>query len=262
MALFDALEPVLDMPIHARAHLLRNHREHGVYNGTEITRRDQMDDLLHGCGIIEVGFRAGVVEIDTPEFAARLLTVLQDPAVRDYSENHYPLRLPRHLRSRLERRSVGDDLPPQTAWFARLLSLDRSFQDSQLDRFLRLIDWFNYSGLNFHNLRETARERAALLDAVATPRDDRTATQEALAGLERFLFFCRDLHHLMDAAATPDLAQSAFDLYRYWFDTRRDELQEVVDNALTALAVDDEAVLEDLPERRRLDALFQRAAET
>lgn len=125
-----------------------------------------------------------------------------------------------------------------------------------------MVDDFWFEGLGFDDLKSAAGNRDAIIAAVTTPRADRNTLQEALAGLERFLLFCRDLDELL-ATGNPIAAEAAFDLYRYWFDIRHGELAEVVDSALSALlAADVTNYTQQLPERTSLAALFERAKRT
>lgn len=252
---------VLERRTEGREKLLRHHRNGEVVRTCEIDLRAEMDQLLHGCSILEVGFRAGMLDDFDGRCQRTLYPYLIDSSVRRYFEYRYPLRLPAKLRERIERGKVRSEEPREPAWFARLLRLDASFRDPGLDRFLSVVDDFEYGDLNFDSLRELARDRDLLLDAVATPRFDRSPEKEALAGLERFLFFCRDLNNVIETAPSPSLTTAAFYLYRYWFRIRSGRLEEVVSSALSSLN-ESAGDIDALPERNSLHDLFERAQAT
>jgi hypothetical protein len=256
--LLTALRPVVAMPPEQLDWLLRHHRTGSIRGKFEIQRRDAVDNLLHACGILEVGFQAGAVAVAEGSFMVELASVLRIEQVRAYYIERYPLALPSKLLLRIDVQDLQPEASYLGSWFAELLNLDATFRDGQLATFLRIVDGFHYGIVNFGHVRALARGKDALIKAITKPRADRSRAEEALAGIERFLLFCDDLLQLLTEAGDPVLEDAAFQLYRYWFVARRSALAEVVDDALTAL-MSSSALLsdrEELPEEMALKALF------
>lgn len=256
--LLRAITPIMQVTARKRDRLLRHHRDETVDDDDEMDLRAEMDLFLHSCSMLEVGFKAGVLADPNGRSIELLRPVLADEAVAAYyGPKRYPLVLPSEFLKRLDSKELTPDEPYEPAWFAKLVALNDRFRDPQLDDFLMLVDSFEIDDFDFSDLKAVAGSRKAIVTALVTRHDDREIEQRALVGLERFLFFSGDLAELMAGAPAGDLEDAAFNLYRYWFQSRRrSNLAGVVDDALAALSG---GPVERLPERRELQSLFERA---
>jgi hypothetical protein len=241
--------------------LLRHHSQGEVNDRREIYLRETLDNLLSGCGVLEVGFLAGALVDEEQRCKIRLAPLLQLPWVRAYYLARYPLPLPPRFLSRIEHGGTVPEGASRATWFASLLSLDSGFRDGKLKQFLRIVDGFHVRGVTFKRLKSHVEKSDSILEAVTTPREMRTPMQECVAGLERFLLFCSDLCEVLDNVSDAHaLRDATYDLYRYWFAVRKETLMDVVNSALSKLE-DGEAIERDhsLPERAALQRLFEMA---
>jgi hypothetical protein len=258
--LLKAIAPIMRLSPKKRDRLLRDYRVAPFDDDDEMDLREKLDFFLHGCSVLEVGFKAGVLSDPEDRCLKELRPVLSDPQVQLYfGPDRYPLVLPGELLARLTTKGAQPEDRFEPAWFGKLLAMNDRFRDPQLDDFLSLVDSFWIEGFHFQKLRKIATDRDAIVKALITPQADRKIDQRALVGLERFLFFCADLVDIIAEAPRADLGDAAFNLYRYWFsDAVSDNVDEVVEGALNALA--DGGSLARLPERKALRNLFARAA--
>ena len=120
------------------------------------------------------------------------------------------------------------------------------------------MDGFWIEDVTYSSLTKAVKKAKVVLKAVTTPQDERSILQDAIAGLERFIMFAEDLIDQIEAAPSAELGTSQLDLYRYWFLEPRDNLRQVVDDALNALN-GEEFRKRDLPVAGVLDKLFEQA---
>lgn len=246
--------------------LLRDYNVDPVTNPWEINFRIALDEVLHACGIIEIGLDIGVLD-DTKKFGKKhILPLLQLPEMRAYYEEYYPIPLPTLYRHRLEnqgklsKRKSGAGRQ-SLLWFSRLLEADRLFRDVRLEELLWIVDGYWLEGFNFQALRQYAKKQKNVIDAVSTPQSRRSVEQRVLVGVERFLLFCSDLRRLLTTSESDKVSSKTFDLYRYWFRARSGELGEVCDIVLGHIGKST-GPMTGHPERRDVEAMFNRARST
>ncbi|MGO6788700.1 hypothetical protein ACCS70_18765 [Rhizobium ruizarguesonis] len=207
-------------------HLLRHHDQEPVTDEREIMTRAELDSLLHGLSVIEIGCLAGVLP-EHPAVAEAVTALLRLPEVSNYFTQHYPLTLPAKLLERVwegSRRSTD----PDPYWFGRLLALDGTFSRSAMRYFLMFVDGFWFEEINFGHLSRSLQSHESCLRAIATPHRERTALQKGIAGTEQFLIFCDDLVSLREETAHDALRESLLELYRYWFRIRSTRLLDIL----------------------------------
>jgi hypothetical protein len=259
--LLAAFEPVGALEPSERGELLHRYRIGYIIHSDEFRRRDQLDDLLHACGVLEVGFAAGVLADPEGRCQEALAPVLTMPEVRNYSLGAGPFPLIARLSQRIASGDLMPNVEARADWFAALLGVDSALREDDLRALLTIVARYEYDGANFGDLKRLARDRDALLEAVTTPDEDRSRTQQALAGLERFLFFCDDLENLLGQADDAWLEQLTFQLFSRAFTASPTALPGLIDDALSALSGEQEFQLSAAgPERQALENLVLRAA--
>lgn len=254
------LAPVAQMAANDRSRLLRHHETADIDSEIEIHYRQRLDKLLHLCGILEAGWCSGALAFPDPPIPAELDAILSLPEVCTYFQNTYPLA---HMERFLERIHAKRVTPFyfEPTWFAALLRLDANIRDKKMVDLLLIVDGYWSGEINFRSLVTAVQQREVIIEAITTPRDLRSPLQLAIAGLEAFLLFCDDLQELLDRVESKkELQEAAFDLYRYWFLVRGEELKSILKKAIAALSDfnDDEAEARLLTPGA-IDLLFARA---
>lgn len=215
------------------AWLLRHHSEREVNEPEEIHQRDDVDDLLSFCGLVELASMSGLgprrpsgAIID--EIAARLRL---EP-VKLYYERHYPLLLPPLFLGRVEghRRYVEEDTRVASSLFLRFASLCEPLaNDSDVRRFTRLLDDFTLrGGFRRDDLFAVIDDLAAFMDHITRSPDQANALSSACRGFLRFAVFGIDFLRLLEESdACPRLRVGMWEYHQYWFK----ELKKPVLNA-------------------------------
>ncbi|UVC09293.1 hypothetical protein IHQ71_01285 [Rhizobium sp. TH2] len=109
---------------------------------------------------------------------------------------------------------------------------------------------------------EAVTKKKTIARALTTASDDRTPLQQGLCGLERFLFFCTDFDgFLNEIHGDSALSTAVFQLYEYWFSVLKEEMIDLVSNALETIDTPDQASLERLPEFSSMMSLFSKASD-
>ncbi|MBB4112758.1 hypothetical protein FHT80_002077 [Rhizobium sp. BK226] len=259
----EALAPLFAMSAKQRDWVLRHHAVADVTSASEISTRQSLDALLHMCGVLNAGWCAGALsEIDLQRIPRELWKLLKLREVKDYYSKRYPLAyMPDFLARAGSNITRSGQFAP--SWFASLLRLDANFRDPRLTEFLLVVDgyWLDNDTVNFPSLVAAVADPGKIIDAVTTPRDQRSCLQSVICGLERFLTFCEDLQDIIEAAPNRETMQrSAFQLYQYWFTVRDEELLTVITKALDTLKSTARADLAEIrTTRESVDRLLRRA---
>lgn len=252
------LTPVLHMSGNDRDWLLRHHKTAPI-KAEEAPARQKLDKLLHLCGVLEAGWRSGAIAEQIPLVPPALIELVLLPEVRAYYSERYPLA---HIGAFLERIRGGRTAPVyfQPAWFAALLRLDSNIRDKKLVKLLMIVDGYWFGSVNYRSLRSAVKRQISIIDAVITPADERSPLQSALAGLEAFALFCDDLQSLLNLVHDKrELQDAAFDLYRYWFLVRGEELKVLLERAISVLSAFPEQVEAQPRTSSSIELLFKRA---
>lgn len=252
------LMPLLHMSPRDRNRLLRHH-ETAAISAEEAPVRQWLDKLLHLCGVLETGWRSGALAERKPLVPATLIEIVHLPEVRAYYCERYPLA---HIEGFLERvRGEGStSIYFEPTWFAALLRLDANIRDKKLVRLLMIVDGYWFDETSYRTLRSNTKSKTSIIDAVITPADERTPLQSALAGLEAFALFCDDLQSLLNEVQDKrELQDAAFNLYRYWFLVRGEELKELIERAVSALSTGSERIDAQFRSQNSIELLFKRA---
>src|SRR5690606_27615921 len=191
--------------------LLRDHRDDSIRDGEEIAARDAFDDLLTCCSVLELALQVGYVDGLAAGFREDVLPILEDPWVRRYYEEHYPLLLPQLFRQRLAggRYYRAHRGPRQVAAFQRAVELEsRLLGHPDVRRFLELADDFAIEGYDRSDLIRLAGDAEALAAALTRRGRQRTVLDEAVGGLRRFLYLTDGLYQVLQMVEGDRVFQS------------------------------------------------------
>lgn len=252
--------------------LLRYHRPDRV-TGNDVERRSSFDELLTYFGEMEVACIAEYVPASLPkDYIAFARSKLENDALRTYYERHYPLLLPqlhrRRIRGEWSKRERGPELP---SLFIAFSEISRSIEeDEDIDSFLWFLEDGSIGGQSLEDLLdimgdpeafaaamlqgspqsssgddmwEALRSESGLKDPAAflkrfqQPAHELDPALSALHGFQKFLFFCRDFHSLLELAARYPYTQSAmWHQHAYWFDQLSDDLRPYLRMAIDRFA--------------------------
>ncbi len=215
-----------DLSARKRAELLRDYHTKSIDDKGEIRARRHLDELLHSLSILEIGYLCGVLAYDAA-LLKEARQILELKEVQTYYREYYPLILPElFLERTLGNRAAAESADPY--WFGRVLALDLTFEGGDMRYFLQMADGFWIDDINIEKLAHAFEDKERCLQAIATPKDNRTVLQKGIAGTEDFLFFCDDLITLRASTQEEALRTALVALYRYWFVVRKGWLLKVL----------------------------------
>ncbi len=181
----------------------------------EITRRDEIDDLLSYYAILEVASIAKCVPDPLPADLIEVARIrLGRPSVRRYFSALYPLALPQFFVKRLD----GQALPSDGSYplFASFLDVSQARKTVEIDTFLWFLDDGQENGTGLEDVLRVIRTPERLVRSITAQRS--TPLKRGLRGLLGFLRFARELDELLLRSAGHPILQSAFWHYHgYWF---------------------------------------------
>jgi hypothetical protein len=242
----DGIAVLLEQnPAHL-AHLLRDHEVEQVEDWKELQFRDDVDTLLHGYAILEIGFLVGLpVPSEERGLRRRMALELGAVALRRYYERYYPLRLPEALRLRLDgelalRVEATEGGPDPEAIFRSFVTAVRNRRDDDdIEMFLWFLDDGFEAEEGLPDLRALVASPHALAASLAKPPVLKSPVDHAAAGLLRYVEYCGRLLGLLERAAAYPLLQSAlWHLESYWFSHRAasERVPDLVTRAIGSLA--------------------------
>ncbi|UVC09294.1 hypothetical protein IHQ71_01290 [Rhizobium sp. TH2] len=120
-----AISEIRKMTPEERRIALRDWRIKPIYKKSEVKLRDDLDNVLHACGIFEVGFMLGVIEPNNSFLTDDIVPLLELTEVKTYYTDYYPIALPSKFLRRLNDRGVIYADRFDTATFDKLLCLKR-----------------------------------------------------------------------------------------------------------------------------------------
>lgn len=207
-------------------HLLRYHLPEGVSDPSEIQFRRQMDAWLGDAGMLYIAWICGYSS-DPYESKQRrvLLSILSNPAVRQYCEKYYPIAIQWLLRLQLEghlRLPTADSIDAAGAFERFSILYERFYPDPDLNQFLDFLDGFWYGNPQNSVNIDTVVASFGMPERVAEAFEKRshqlTRLDRGIVGMVRFLSYSRDLDALLEGSRDFPLLQSAFwYFYGYWF---------------------------------------------
>lgn len=190
--------------------------------------------FLHLCGILETGLEAQTLRI--PQRAAEeLLDILSNDAVQRTSL-HFSMRLPGKLQERILKQYTSSRRRRSDDWFRRLVALDLTLHDSEIGEFLHVAGVYGTQGLRQLRFIDQFGDPERLSASMLTPRRNRSADQQAILGLESFIFFAAHMDSLAEKAPTARLQGKVFDLYAFILQRRGYEISALIDRSLGAIA--------------------------
>lgn len=220
--------------------LLRDHRDDPIVDGDEIAWRDAFDDLLTCGSVLELALQVGYVDGLAAGFRDEVLPILDDPWVRRYYEEHYPLLLPQLFRQRLAggRYYRAHRGPRQVAAFQRAVELEsRLLGHPDVRRFLELADDFLVDGYDRSDLLRLAAEPEALATALTRRGRNRTVLDQAAGGLRRFLYLTDGLYQVLGMVEGDPVFQSGlWHLFGYWYAERREAVVPTLKRMVGAIS--------------------------
>lgn len=201
--------------------MLRHHEEKSVTDRTEIKRRDDVDDMLSCCAMIELASLSGFAPPNPQgDWVETLASQIEKPDVRRYYEVHYPQKLPGLflLRARGKRNRAESDLEVGGSLFLRFSSLTQTLHANQdVRRFTRLLDDFTLSdGSRAHDLLKALTHLEFFVELVSS--QEPSPLGSACRGFTHFGAFAADLADLLrDAQPCPNLQAGMWHFHSYWF---------------------------------------------
>lgn len=210
------------------ATLLRDHRKDDVDDQQEISKRDEVDELLSYYSILEIGAIAGFVPPQpTREDSETAKWVLNNKHVRRFYEEFYPLRLPVLHRYRLAGKwGHTEECARAGELFVGFLQANAVIEnDDDVTMFLALLDDYVVDEYGEDDLIEALDNLPAMIKRLAASNSDQDALSSALSGMMKFFQFCPTLLRVLDAASElPILRAAMWHYHAYWFTELQDGL--------------------------------------
>jgi hypothetical protein len=235
--------------------LLRCLREYGVACPEDIDIRSPMDALLRLYEVIEIASVAGYIgPTDDSNFWRETRMILQNPEIRKYYVNYWPLPLPQLLLLRLQgRHHAAADDDSLLPLFSQFLELDRRFMGTLYDGpLLRMLDSFKIDGYTFGDVVKLVGVRNEMVRRYRLPPEQRDVRDDAIHDFSNFMRFCGDLVDLLDQLEPQPLLQAEiWYRYSYWFGAIGSQVSEGLRAALDQLLTQDT----DVPADKAVDEI-------
>lgn len=222
------------------SHLLRYHGE-GIY-GEEVTLRDQVDEFLEYCDLIEIALHLEFISLKTDkQYFSKLKDILSDKDVTKYYTKTYPIFLVQGLKRRLERGFNGQgnsiaksEVNDQIKFMSFLSLTDSLYNDKQTDKFLWLLDdGYDYQANGLPQFIKVLDDPKKLARALSQKTNNDQYSE--LMGFSKFLNFSLDFDEFLSTCEDP-VTQSAFYHHlRYWYHEMEDWVFEVEDAVFSRL---------------------------
>jgi hypothetical protein len=222
------------------SHFLRHHDD-GEIEDDETRDRDAIDNLLSYYGLLEVACAGALLEARFPaQFVDTAMDVLSDPAVRRYSEKHYPVTLPGAFRQRLESGAGPRDDATAQAEPLMFRFLDFNLiveQDDDVDAFLWFREAGTYDDHNMDTVYATLADPRKLVRLFYKSPRRTDWTLRAIIGLQKFLEFSQGLAALLEEARVcPNLREAFYEQHAYWYLHSTYSVREVMQRVRTAFS--------------------------
>lgn len=221
------------------ARLLHSHLVRTI-SDIEVVRRDQVDDALTACGLLEVAAMCGVIDPTLGDRSREVSEFLNEPATRRYYEVFYPQLLPTLLRLRLGRKPVTNPIVTESSlrWFSTLLEYDFLLVDKEVEMFLDVADdksfeWEGGEWVNLDLFVETVADPARLAHYLGDRRLRKHPVGIIIRGFLKFLGYSEKLHRLIERMdGSPELQSAFWHLAGYWFGLVGGQLHGVLATAI------------------------------
>lgn len=227
-------------------HLLRHHTESPAISDAETWKRDHFDFLLAYFSMVEVGCLANFLSAGlTKDYDDTAREVLNDPDVRRYYEDHYPIFLPQAHRLRVTKRGLVCDpgiaaRGPQL--FEQFFTLSQPIETGgPVETFLWFLDAGWRDGVEIDKtITALSDPKRFLKHASARPEDSKTGLLDPLsASVQGFLayvdFAPRLLRLLRSASEYPLLQSAMWHFHGYWLGQMNLQMGWEVRRALKAI---------------------------
>jgi hypothetical protein len=225
---------------HKLRHLLRDHRLDPPITGLETPLREALDRLLAYYSILEIASQIAYIPSSLPpNIQAVARGHLEEPAIKLYYTQAYPLVLPQLFASRLrnERPVVefSEDLIPAHGLFQEFLGLvNLQRQDQSIYTFLRFLDDGSDS---IAETIKALRDPEALSLRLLRPAAEQDPLDRSVHGLQAFMDLCIELDDLLQRCAKyPRLQASQWHYYGYWFGSLKEKLLVCCRRAMDQIA--------------------------
>lgn len=203
--------------------LLRDHAERSVNDLIEIRKRDDFDDLLSFCGLVELASLSGFgPSCPSGGIIDELAVLLRLEAASRFYQQYYPVLLPQLFLQRVDgrRQVVEKDSDAASSLFLRFISLTEPIvNDRDVRRFTRLLDDFTLrGGYRREDLFATLDDLGVFMDHITRDSKDADSLSSACRGFLVFARFGVDFIRLLeDSASCPRLRAGMWEFHSYWF---------------------------------------------
>ena len=227
--------------------LLRHHSASPI-SDPETWDRDGFDYLLGYYALVELGCLSGYLNSSLPtQFVEEAYRHLSHPAVQQYYEEHYPVRLPTLLRLRLEHKHAlfASTSPQAYESFVSFLEASRPIElGTSVETFLWFLDGGRRAGYDIDDTIATLSDPEAYLRHISHKR--KSALDKSLIGFHEFLRFCEVFYAVLLAVGALDLpegeegellASGYWHYHAYWFRALRKRLRGQLYRALDAFSL-------------------------
>jgi hypothetical protein len=251
---YQAFETLKDRPSEL-AHLLRYHKQEGIYREHEVYFRDDFDMLIGYYTVLAAGIFTGYLSVALDQKTiAELHEVLGHPAVIPYYTQYYPLTLPVYAYQ-----IYASPVPPSYDFRERpdtdrlfeqfLVLLRNRVADPDIDLYLWLLDdgYVNdheeHRILNLRTFLEFIGNPGAAAAFKQNHPESAKHFDSALAGFAKFIIYAEELQRLMNEIGENDLlAKSAvWHVESYWFVFLRTKMAGGLEAVLATIAANDPA---------------------
>lgn len=217
--------------------LLGTHLERGYY-GEELKQRFYVDDLLSYYNIVFIGILSGYIPQKLNEdIIKEILSVLDNPAVKEYYDKHYPYKLCTYVRHFFKNElnlNLETNLST-TKFFNEFITLTRTVKiDKDIVVFLGMLDFVSYGDTKIDDVINTLKV-FKLLNEVFTSKKDNYLDQ-AVWGFIKYTSFTTQLRELLENTSNYPMLQSAiWSYYEYNFGQLNTKMKPFFDEAFSNL---------------------------
>jgi hypothetical protein len=216
-------------------HLLRDYDEEPLEDD-ETHQRDRVDDLLSYYSLREISALASYVPIEDHEpTLQRAVEILENRAVRRYSEQYHPQLLPSLFRSRLlgdwtiqlER---SDELDGQMEEFLLLTSAGE--RDDDIETFLWFLDDGGRDEYDLTDTIDAVADPSSFVKSVSRSERNKNPLDRSVVGFVKFVRFCDELHSKLERMDQwTEVRAAAWHYWSYWLTEMENDLLETIQKA-------------------------------
>lgn len=233
------LNVIRRMSAEEQAHLLRDHKNEGVYEDVEIELRAAMDELIGIVSFLELGWMS---KWDVPQsipssFVTLCKELLLSNAGLVYTVRHYPVQLPTLALYRLETGRPAFEANGAKEGAALVFEMQRPrvvqyLNDPDTWEFLYFLDDFEYTDYSFKDLMSDLSDPEKVAasfrkSGTILVRSEKLSTiqRSAIRGAWSFISYCAETSKSLqrsDISHSGILASAYWHFFSYWVDSLRE----------------------------------------